>query len=66
MRLVPLAGFGLVLGYSRERGFLFMANSKLAKAGMLNRIINFMLALLAGTFYSVLERQVCHEQRRRI
>jgi len=23
MRLTPLAGFGLVLGYSRERGFLF-------------------------------------------
>jgi hypothetical protein len=25
MRLAPLAGFGLVLGYSRERGFLFDA-----------------------------------------
>ena len=23
MRLTPLAGFGLVSGYSRERGFLF-------------------------------------------
>jgi hypothetical protein len=26
MRLTPLAGFGLVLGYSRERGFCLPAN----------------------------------------